>query len=200
MSDYLIQSDAPLAETDLTQVQGLTLEDLARMHGDDTSSLEVSSEATPADASQEEDSSESGQAPWQEETQSVDRRLRQALILSLGQEEVHLDQKDDLRQITAQAVELFQETLPDTMQRLGQFLHAREQTEHLYDRLTELSNNRGAASEIIQTAKQIEALEKVQQQDQIDQQELNRLDQQLAQMKRVVSRYREICALAMELS
>lgn len=193
---------APLADADLSEMQGLTLEELTRLHGESVDEPAATLETDEQDDNLTE--SEVGFALQEHAGQAefeapVDRRLRQALVISYGGEEVHLDQKDDLRVISSQAVNLFQETLPESMQRLGQFLHAREQTEHLYDRLSELSNNRGAAAEIIQTAKQIESFDKQLQQEQLEVSQFSKLDAELAQFEQVIASYRKICALAVQL-
>lgn len=205
MSEYMTDP-APLAEADVSQFQNLTLEDLALMHGDEMpdapATLEMSDQPDmpiEADLALELQAHAGNQPGWSDDGPSVDRRLRQALVMSLGQDEVHLDQKDDLRQLSQFAVKLFQETLPNTMQSLGQFLHAREQSEHLYDKLAELSSRRGSAQEIIQTAKQIENFEKVLQGEQLNHQEISRLEGELEQIGQVIARYREILALAREM-
>lgn len=204
---------APLAHADLEQLQGLTLEDLEGLHGDGSDDEQIAPttlEMSAQDVEQLESAvgfemqAHAGQVPtWAEDLNegvSPDKQLRSALVLSLAGEEVHLDQKDDLREISNQVVKLFQETLPASMQRLSQFLHAREQSDHLYDRLSELSTKRGSALEIIQTAKQIENMEKVLQGDRQSNAEIAALDQELAQMAQVINGYREICRIAQELS
>lgn len=199
---------APLAHADIDEMQNLTLEDLARLHGEDLpespTTLELSDQA---DAPIESDlalelQAHAGQQPaWADDlpSPSHDRLLRKALVMSLDGEEVHLDQKDDQRRICQAAVQLFQDSLPTAMQSLLQFLHAREQSDHLYDRLSELSNSRGAATEIIQTAKQIENVEKILQGERPDAAQIGKLEQDLAQLAEVVERYLEICRLARSL-
>lgn len=195
MSDY--NTDAPLATTDFNGMEGLTLDDLQRLHGSDAPPATLEASPTEPEPTESELAFELQEHAGQEAP--VDRRLRQTLVMSLDGEEIHLDQKDDLRGITAQAVQLFQDTLPQAMQHLGQYLHASEQIEHLYDRLAELSNSRGAAADIIQTAKQIEHFEKQLQQEQLDVAQFSHLDSGLAQFEAVIQRYREVCALAARL-
>ncbi|HEY9842982.1 MAG TPA: hypothetical protein V6D23_21120 [Candidatus Obscuribacterales bacterium] len=205
-TDYMAEPKAPLAEADLSELQGLTLEDLARLHGDSVEDTPVtmemseqSEEPIESDVALELQAHAGNMPAWVDEVPAPDKQLRQALVLSLGNEEVHLDQKDDLRRITHQAGELFQDTLPGAMQRLSQFLHAREQSDHLYDRLAELSSKRGAAVEIIQTAKQIENLEKVLESEKLYGDELYKLEAELEQFEQVIGRYREIFRLAQQL-
>lgn len=186
----MTDAKAPLAETDLSQLQGLTLEDLDRLHS-----------TQPAEA-QSEPPAEDAQPDWVSEMQgpSIEKQLREALVINLGSEDLHLDQKDDLYQLNQALNKLFQNTLPESMLRLSQYLHAREQSNHLYDKLSELSSKRGAATEIIQTAKQIEQVEKVLQQDRPQAEKYQALDSQLSQLEQLTQRYRQIFALAQELN
>ncbi|MGV3523572.1 MAG: hypothetical protein ACO1RX_05075 [Candidatus Sericytochromatia bacterium] len=198
-------TDAPLAQTDLSSLSGLTLEDLDRLHGDpalppstletDMPGPEAQSEADLAEAQQGVDTGN-----WLEDmAPTPEQELRKALLLTLEGEQYHLDQKDDLRRLAPLTQTLLETRLPEALQRLGQWLHAREQSNHLYDRLAELSERRGAAATIIQTAKQIETVEKSLQGDQVPAAELEQLDQDLAQLAELIDRYRAICQLAQQL-
>ena len=200
---------APLAEADMTQLQGLTLEDLDRLHGEpieaEPNTLEMSAQtdAPLESAIGFELQAHAGHTPDWDETaidNSPDQQLRQALVLSLESGEIRLDQKDDLRQLGQSADKLFQTSLPGAMQRLSQYLHAREQSDHLYERLAELSSRRGAAMEIIQTAKQIEQMEKVLSEDKLDSQEIFQLEREVGQLAEVLARYQELFRLARELA
>ncbi len=203
---------APLAHADVDQLQGLTLEELEQLHGeniqqitDGPTTLEVTQDPGLLESAVGfELQAHAGQVPtWAEDLKegvSADKQLRSALVMTLGSEEVHLDQKDDQREIANRAHKLFQDTLPTSMQRLGQFLHAREQSDHLYDRLSELSTKRGAAMDIIQTAKQIENMEKVLQGDKLSETEIAAIDAELSQMAEVIANYRKICKIALELA
>lgn len=198
-------TDAPLAQTDLSSLSGLTLEDLDRLHGDnalppstleaDVPGPEAQSEADLAEAQQGVDTGN-----WLEDmAPTPEQELRKALLLTLEGEQYHLEQKDDLRRLAPLTQTLLETRLPEALQRLGQWLHAREQSNHLYDRLAELSERRGAAATIIQTAKQIETVEKSLQGDQVPAAELKQLDHDLAQLAELIARYRAICQLAEQL-
>ncbi len=207
-----VENKAPLADLDLEQMQGLTLEDLAQLHGqtEHTHSDQTNSEdSSDQDASQadSEDNDElanllaSSEPNLPESTFEIhpEKQLQQALIIGFGKEELHLDQKEDIETLQQHVNHLFQHDLPDTMQQLGQYLHAREQSNYLYSRLSELTQQRSSANEIIQAGKQIEALERILQNGQPQAQELQALEQKLLQFEQVISRYRELCQLAQQI-
>jgi len=179
------ETQAPLAETDLTQHVGLTLEDLSRLHGEpasDETALELDTESTQIT---EEMAAEAS-------VQTPEALLKAALQLELDGEIFQLDQSDDLQYFAKTGSHLLNKSLPELMQRLGRQLYAREQTHLLYERLSELSQQRGAAADIIQLAKQIETLEKQQQTEQISIHERAQVLADLNQVTQILQRYQEV--------
>lgn len=198
------ENKAPLADLDLGQMQGLTLEDLAQLHGqpDQTNSEEAPEPDESQTVSEDSDESDNSNPYLPESIAEIhpEKQLQQALIIGFGKEELHLDQKEDIETLQQHVNHLFQHDLPDTMQQLGQYLHAREQSNYLYSRLSELTQQRSSANEIIQAGKQIEALERILQSGQPQAQDLQALEQKLSQVEQVIVRYRELCQLAQQIN
>ena len=176
------RKNAPLADADLTQVQGLTLEDLTRMHDNEelpseppnTLEMDIINEfIEESDLALEHHGLVEETEAWVEDLQAPRplKQLKQAMLLQRESGDLHLDQLDDIRRIHKVSQEVFTTYLPDLMQRLGKVMHAHEQIAILYDRLSDLSEKRGAATTIIETAKQIESLEQTLATDTISEEE-----------------------------
>lgn len=183
------EAHAPLAEADLTQVQGLTLEDLTRMHGGDSPQAPSEEAFAPNSASGTEEPEE---PHWME---NENQNLQQALHLELEQDSFQLDQRDDLQALAERANALFQHKLPETMERLSKSLHAQEQISHLYTRLSELSEQRGAAATIIQTARQIENLEQLLQKEQVDSEKIQTVQNEIEVFQQILQQYTQVFQL-----
>lgn len=179
---------APLAEADLTEVSGLTLEDLTRLH---------ESHALPGEDGLAETESTADENLL---ARAGTPDLRQILTLDLAGESYQLDQQDDLKYFQQQAQQALGQDLPALMAQLGRYLHAQEQLQVLYDRLALLSEQRGAASDIMQAARQIESFEKQLQQERLDPQMLNRQDQLLAEVQAALGAYRQVLQALQDLA
>lgn len=184
---------APLAHADLSNTQGLTLDDLTRMH--QAHSQDKTPHSEPEVSAQPE--SPSSEEHWEQTYQksAPEQNLKRALELELEHDTFQLDQKDDLIALSDRASNLFQKTLPNTMERLSKTLHAREQINVLYDRLSDLSERRGAATNIIQTAKQIETLEAVLHKEQVEPQNLDAVQAEIHVLLQILQRYDQVFSL-----
>jgi len=182
-----MNSQAPLAHADLSNTQGLTLEELTQMH-----------EAhAPDNANGSYDENTPPEEHWitSHEKTAPEQDLKRALELELEHDTFQLDQKDDLLDLSGRAVTLFQKTLPETMNSLSKTLHAREQINLLYDRLSDLSEKRGAATNIIQTARQIENLESILQQEQVGSENLLSVQSEINVLIQILQRYDQVFTL-----
>lgn len=182
---------APLAEADLTQASGLTLEDLTRLH--ESHVLPADERLTDTEAENEDEL-----ALVASDTSPAD--LRQALTLELAGETYQLDQQDDLKHFQQQAQQLLGQDIPALMTQLGHYMHAQEQLQHLYDRLAALSEQRGAASEIMQLARQIENFEKQLEQARFEPGQLQQQAQALNEMGLVLNAYHQVLQALQALS
>lgn len=197
MSDTLHET-APLAETDISDLEGLTLEDLTRLHAleeDSPPPVSIDNEYVTSESAESAELAENPQA-WVEEMQDnpSQRKLKSALLFESNHETYHLEQGDDIRRLAQRSQQLFQSSLPELMQSLSQRFHAQEQLNILYDRLSELSESRSGASQLLQTAKQIESMEKVLQEEQISSNDQHTVRQELALLTAVLQRYDQILA------
>ncbi len=200
------KKNAPLADADLTQVQGLTLEDLTRMHDNEdlpnepSSTLEmdpVNEFVEESDLALEHHGLLAETEAWVEELQAPRplKLLKQAMLLKRESGDLHLDQLDDIRRVQNVSQEVFSHYLPDLMQRLGKVMHAHEQIAILYDRLSELSEKRGAATTIIETAKQVESLEKTLKVDTVSEEERVVISEDLDFLVEALQGYQSIIKL-----
>ncbi|MBF2053561.1 MAG: hypothetical protein IGS03_08870 [Candidatus Sericytochromatia bacterium] len=183
------ESHAPLAEADLTQASGLTLEDLTRLHESHILPAETAVTETEAEAEAE---AEGEDALALNAPASRPADLRQALTLDLAGESYQLDQQDDLKHFQQQSQQLLGHDLPALMTQLGHYLHAQEQLQILYDRLALLSEQRGAASEIMQLARQIENFEKQLQQARFEPRQLQQQEQSIHELGAVLNAYHQV--------
>lgn len=117
--------------------------------------------------------------------------LLSAFQFQQGNQRYALNKRDDLRRLTKQS-ELLLQRLPQYLDRLVQVLHAQEQCQRLYDRLSDLSEKRGAAALIIQTARQIEVLEKNLKEKRFHAEELKKVQADLSAHQGLMERYQQI--------
>lgn len=117
--------------------------------------------------------------------------LLSAFQFQQGNQRYAMNKRDDLRRLTKQS-ELLLQRLPQYLDRLVQVLHAQEQCQRLYDRLSDLSEKRGAAALIIQTARQIEVLEKNLKEKRFHAEELKKVQADLSAHQGLMGRYQEI--------
>lgn len=200
------KKNAPLAETDLSQIQGLTLEDLTRMHNNEelpdepATTLEldpINEFVEESDLALQHHGLLAETEAWGADLQTPRplKQLKQAMVLHAPGGDLHLDQLDDIRRIQHVSEQVFSNYLPDLMQRLGKVMHAHEQIGILYDRLSELSEKRGAAVTIIETAKQIESFEKTLASDTVGEEETGVISQELNFLVQALQGYQSILKL-----
>lgn len=202
------KKNAPLADADLSQVQGLTLEDLTRMHDNEeleppnTLELDLINEfVEESDLALEHHGLLAETESWVDDLQAPRplKQLKQAMILQRESGDLHLDQLDDIRRIQNVSQQVFASYLPDLMQRLNKVMHAHEQIAILYDRLSELSVKRGAATTIIETARQVENLEKTLDSDTISPEEQAVIGEDLDFLVQALQGYQSILNLTLAL-
>lgn len=119
------------------------------------------------------------------------KALKEALRFEQGNRRYALDKRDDLRRLAKQS-ELLLQRAPQYLERLSQVIHAHEQCQLLYDRLSDLSEKRGAATLIIQTARQIEVLEKNLKEKRFRREELKKIQQDLALHHELTLHYQQL--------
>lgn len=129
---------------------------------------------------------------------SETEQLKQALKFTQGNHRYALDKRDDLRRLSKQSELLFQR-IPQYVERLSQVMHAHEQCQLLYDRLSELSEKRGAANLIIQTARQIEVLEKNLKEKRFRREELKKMQEDLQLHQELTARYQQLFELTAQI-
>ena len=222
--------EAPLAQVAVEQARGLTLEDLEALHDEDspeileldaalseelaleqdlregneelTSAHIFSADPAPARSvkvrvQKHGDDEESDGAP--PERAAVLASLEQAFAFEYKEQRYSLNQLDDTRQLLKQAQHVLQ-YLPQYVDRLSQVMHAQAQCVELYEQLAQLSEQRGSAAEIMQTARQIEVLEKNLREKAFQEQELEQMIEALSQHQRLISHYERIFQGASQLS
>lgn len=198
---HLSESQAPLAHVELPSGQGLTLEDLEQWHTgvepelqledvltDETEVAPQPDRATPADPVRVLKKSSA------ETTTDTIASLDNLTALFAWQTDTHyyaLNKREDIKRLSKQSDLLFQR-VPQHLERLAQVLHAHEQCQILYDRLAELSEKRGSAALIIQTARQVEVLEKNLKEKRFRVEELKKMQADLSTHLTLVQRYQAI--------
>ncbi len=210
---------APLENVELKSPGvGLTLEDLEQMHAGELDPEELLSEDVLDEDVLDEDALDelelnslkpsvkksvkvslvNAEVPESLSRESLVEELQQAFQWQEDQRKYALNRLDDTRRVLKQTQQLFQR-LPQYVERLSQVLHAQEQCLILYDRLADLSENRGAAATIIQTARQIEVLEKNLLEKSFKGDELTQMQTDLERHQRLTARYQQIFDLAVAL-
>ncbi len=199
--DLPVGGSQPLTLEDLEQwhagiapetlgAEGLLLDDLEHAVQQTTAPVSPPAEPKAVKVLRVEDADDNIEDPLAE--------LNRVLQFAQGSHRYALDKRDDLRRLAKQSELLFQR-IPQYLERLSQVMHAHEQCQLLYDRLSELSEKRGAANLIIQTARQIEVLEKNLKEKRFRREELKKIQQDLQFHQELTARYQQLFALSAEI-
>lgn len=208
--EYPLESQAPLANVQLPSAQGLglTLEDLEQWHAGEEPELQLSEILADEELSSAHSFSASPSVVRVKKTiQNVDKPqnktlsealpsntledLKALFALSIENHHYALNKREDMKRISKQSDLLFQK-LPQYLDRLIQVLHAHEQNQILYARLAELSEKKGSAALIIQTARQVEVLEKNLKEKRFRAEELKKMQMDLKAHLILVERYQAV--------
>ncbi len=194
---YPLESQAPLADIQLPKAQGLTLEDLEQWHtgvepdlkpeellGDDLSLSPTPSTGRRVRVLKKED-------PIQSVPETTPAELNALLSWSVDTHRYALSKREDVKRLSKQSDLLFQR-IPQYLDRLTQVLHAHDQCQLLYERMAELSEKRGSAALIIQTARQVEVLEKNLKEKRFRAEELKKMQTDLSAHLALTERYQAI--------
>ena len=127
-------------------------------------------------------------------TETEEVSLSALLSLDLEEDTYHLAQMDDLARFRHDAQHLFEQRLPQIMEKLSKTLHAHEQINHLYEQLAQLSSQRESAVKIMQTAKQIESMEEILASEQLPSDGIAQAYQDVLRMQKVLQAYGQILA------
>jgi hypothetical protein len=214
---YPLESQAPLADVHLPGAQGLTLEDLEQWHAGVEPTLQL--EDALAEKTDAKDDIErpllkpvpapvsgvrvlkKGKSPKKSPTTTHSapdngdegslEALNALLAWQLDSHHYALNKREDLKRLSKQS-DLLLQKVPQYLERLTQVLHAHEQCQLLYARLAELSEKRGAAALIIQTARQVEVLEKNLKEKRFRAEELKKIQADLSTHLALTERYQAI--------
>lgn len=201
-----LESQAPLADVQLPQrSQGLSLVDLEQWHAGKEPELKLTDlleeDMTPAVSSfskspsvvrvkKKQENPEILLSECSESEVSVES-LKDLFCLPLDSHQYALNQREDLRRLSKQSDLLFQK-IPQYLERLNQVLYAHEQSQVLYTRLADLSKKRGSAALIIQTARQVEVLEKNLKEKRFRAEELKKMQSDLNAHLVLAQRYQDV--------
>lgn len=195
---YPLVSEPPLADVELpARSQGLSLDDLEQWHAgkapeprlDDL--LEDEAPPPPAAFSFSESPSVVRVKKKRQSTDVTLESLKSLFPLSIENRNYALNKREDVKRLSKQSDLLFQR-VPQYLERLTQVLYAHEQCQALYTRLADLSEKRGSAALIIQTARQVEVLEKNLKEKRFRAEELKKMQSDLSAHLALTQRYQAV--------
>lgn len=205
---------APLAETDISDKQELTLEAIQAMHqpqldkGPETlaelpveeSTLvlsDVKESIEPVVEASEEPSVEpETDAPLLEaQVEESESDLHTLLHFDAFDTPLDLSKKDDIQYIELLASELFGQDLAHLMEKSVRLWDAQAKTQNIYAKLERLSRERADLQEIIRTAQEAEHFKALLERESIDAQSIHKARIKLNQLQDILGRYQSVLTL-----